>query len=116
MTIESPRSRAFRRSAGIAAIAAWLAAFACAALDWRSAATLFAVIAVCVPPLSFVGHLGYTEALTPEQKAAWRPQMRSKRRMLVAQFRYLFAADLSAATTRLPGQERTVPHSRSVEA
>ena len=116
MTIESPRSRTFRRVTGIAAITAWLAVFACAALDWRGATTVLAVIAVCVPPISFVGHLGYTDVLTPAQKTLWRRQIRSKRRMLVAQFRYLFAEDLPAATARLSGPAPAARHPRSVEA
>jgi hypothetical protein len=117
MTIESPRSRIWRRVTGTASVAAWLAAFACALLDWRNGTTIIAVIAVCLPPVAFIGHLALTDALTWEQKAVWRQQMRAKRRMLVAQFTYLFAHDLPAATARLsPAPARSARGSTRLEA
>jgi hypothetical protein len=117
MATESPRSRMWRRGTGTAGVAAWLGALALAVLDWRNATTVTAVVAVCLPPVAFIGHLALTDALTWEQKAVWRQQTRAKRRMLVAQFTYLFADDLPAATARLsPAPTRSARGSMKLEA
>lgn len=98
--IESSRSRAFRRAAGTIGLLGLVVLLMAMLLSSARVAGLgFAGYAASWA--AFLGHIGFTGALSSDEKRAWQREMWAGPRSLVALFAYLFASDLPVRTLGL---------------